>query len=73
MAMTSVALATGIAKDVLRGRYYDCEHDLGDVLKQAEILHQNPALYSLSMQFLGGLQNDGGMENREPEKPFRFD
>ncbi|KAI9740612.1 MAG: hypothetical protein M1834_005193 [Cirrosporium novae-zelandiae] len=72
VGMTSVALATGIAKDVLRGRYYDCEQDLDDVLSQKEILQKNPELYGMGVPFLGGLPNDGGMELREGERPFEF-
>lgn len=70
--MVSVALATGIGKDTLRGRYFDCEHDLGDVLEQKEVLDADPELHSLGVKFLGGQPNDGGMEHREAEEPVPF-
>ncbi|KAJ5209800.1 hypothetical protein N7449_004179 [Penicillium cf. viridicatum] len=60
--MTSVALASGIAKEVLRGRYYDSEHDLGDVLAQGEMGLKHPEYYTLGVRFPGGRPNDGGME-----------
>ncbi|KAF5534518.1 Dehydrogenase reductase SDR family member 7B [Fusarium phyllophilum] len=46
--MTSVALATGIAKEVLRGKYFDAQHDLEDVIAQASVLKANPELYTLA-------------------------
>jgi len=71
--MTCVALATGIAKDVLRGRYLDCEQDLGDILEQRELLRKDESFYNLGVKFLGGLPNDGGMENRDAEEKFQFE
>lgn len=71
--MTSDALVSGIAKDVLRGRYFDCEQDLEDVLFQRDLIIHNSECYKLPTSFLGGLPNDGGMENREAEKAFSFD
>jgi hypothetical protein len=70
--MVSVALATGIAKDCLNGRYFDVEQDLEHVITQAAALKANPDLYRLQVAFLGGLPNDGGTENMAPEKPFNF-
>ncbi|KAI1036156.1 hypothetical protein LB504_011380 [Fusarium proliferatum] len=70
--MVSVALATGIAKDCLNGRYFDVQQDLEHVITQAQALKANPDLYTLQVGFLGGLPNDGGTENISPEKPFIF-
>ncbi|KAF5619611.1 Dehydrogenase reductase SDR family member 7B [Fusarium sp. NRRL 25303] len=70
--MVSVALATGIAKDCLNGRYFDVQQDLEHVITQAQALKSNPDLYTLQVGFLGGLPNDGGTENIAPEKSFIF-
>lgn len=70
--MVSVALASGIAKRVLRGRYFDIQQDLEDVVAQVEAIENNPDLYSLHMRFLGGLPNDGGTEHTVPEEKFEF-
>lgn len=70
--MTSVALATGIAKDVLKGKYFDVQHDLGDVLMQASAITANPSLYTLGVSFPGGLPNDGGTELLNAEVPYDF-
>ncbi|KAK3939185.1 hypothetical protein QBC46DRAFT_459799 [Diplogelasinospora grovesii] len=72
--MVCVALATGIAKDVLRGKYIDVGQDLEDVLEQKEHLKQNPNLYALHTSFLGGLPNGGIPPGgyQVPEKPFEF-
>ncbi|SCN83851.1 uncharacterized protein FFB20_07062 [Fusarium fujikuroi] len=70
--MVSVALATGIAKDCLNGRYFDVQQDLEHVITQAQALKANPDLYTLQVGFLGGLPNDGGTENIAPEKSFIF-
>jgi hypothetical protein len=70
--MASVALATGIAKDCLNGRYFDVQQDLEDVITQARALKDHRDLYKLQVAFLGGLRNDGGTENISPEKPFDF-
>lgn len=70
--MTCVALATGIAKKALRGRYHDCTQDLDDIIAQANTLEQDPDLYGLSVKFLGDMPNDGGMENRPGEEPVPF-
>ncbi|TEA14284.1 Short chain dehydrogenase citE [Colletotrichum sidae] len=42
--MALVALANGVAKGVLRGRYVDVQQDLEDVLSQAAALEENPDL-----------------------------
>ncbi|TDZ58604.1 Short chain dehydrogenase citE [Colletotrichum trifolii] len=70
--MALVALANGVAKGVLRGRYVDVQQDLEDVLSQAAALEENPDLYKLHTSFLGGLANDGGTENAAAEKAFDF-
>lgn len=70
--MVSVALATGVAKDCLKGKFFDVQQDLEDVISQARALKDNPDLYKLQVAFLGGLPNDGGTENLAPEKPFVF-
>ncbi|KAK3347959.1 hypothetical protein B0H65DRAFT_160894 [Neurospora tetraspora] len=57
--MTCVALASGIAKHVLRGKYVDVGQDLEDILAQAEAINQDENLYSLHTSFLGGLGNGG--------------
>ena len=69
--MTCVALACGVAKDCLRGRYIDVEHDLEDIIKQADVLKADKDLYGLVTKFPGGMKNDGGGE-RAPETPFEF-
>ncbi|EXJ53374.1 uncharacterized protein A1O5_13363 [Cladophialophora psammophila CBS 110553] len=54
---TCAYLSTGRGK-VLRGRYWDCEQDIGHVVAAGEeALH---GLYDLKVDFLGGLPNDGG-------------
>ncbi|KAK4229194.1 hypothetical protein QBC38DRAFT_472853 [Podospora fimiseda] len=67
--MICVALATGIGKDVLRGKYYDVNQDLEDVLAQGEALKQNLDLHMLHTSFLGGLRNgavpEGGYKKDE--------
>ncbi|KAI1046027.1 hypothetical protein LB505_010804 [Fusarium chuoi] len=70
--MVSVALATGIAKDCLNGRYFDVQQDLDHVITQAQALKSNPDLYMLQVGFLGGLPNDWGTEKIAPEKSFIF-
>lgn len=68
--MVSVALATGIGKEILRGRYLDCDQDLEDIIRQGDVLKSDPQLNSLNVSFLGGLPNDGGTGNLPLEKPF---
>lgn len=70
--MVSVALATGLAKDALRGKYFDVGQDLEEVLAQASAIRENPDLYSLHTTFLGGLSNDGGPPDRPRDEPFNF-
>jgi putative intracellular protease/amidase len=54
---TCAFLSTGRGK-VLRGRYFDCEQDIGTVVSAGpEALKE---LYELKVDFLGGLPNDGG-------------
>lgn len=69
--MTCVALACGIGKDCLRGRYIDVNHDLEDIVKQADAIKADKDLYGLVTKFPGGMKNDGGGE-RVPETPFEF-
>ncbi|KAK0625420.1 hypothetical protein B0T17DRAFT_492224 [Bombardia bombarda] len=72
--MVCVALATGIAKDVLRGKYFDVGQDLEDVLAQGDALSADPNLYGLHTSFLGGLANGGIPPGgyHVPEVPFVF-
>ena len=67
---TAVALAAGIAKDVLRGRFFDVEQDLGFVTAHGKEITDRE-LYELKVDFLGGLPNDGGMENRDGEPVYK--
>ncbi len=57
--MVCVALATGVGKAALRGRYFDVGQDLEDVLAQAAALKADPDLYGLHTSFLGELGNTG--------------
>ena len=57
--MVCVALATGVGKHALRGKYFDVGQDLEDVLSQADALRADPDLYSLHTSFLGELTNSG--------------
>ncbi|KAH7248151.1 hypothetical protein B0J15DRAFT_562205 [Fusarium solani] len=70
--MACVALATGIAKDVLRGRYFDVEQDLEDVISKAPLLKADPLLHTLHVSMLGSLEREEGAIDREPEEPFDF-
>lgn len=69
--MTCVALANGIAKDALKGKYFDVGHDLGDVIAQTEAIKGDPELYSLHTTFPGGLSNLIHAE-RPVDEPFEF-
>jgi len=76
--MVCVALATGVAKDCLRGRYFDVGQDLQDVLAQREVVKkEKDTLYMLHTSFLGGMDNAGvggpsvDVEGRE-EAGFEF-
>ncbi|KAG4431541.1 hypothetical protein IFR05_012976 [Cadophora sp. M221] len=68
--MVSVALATGIGKQALRGRYVDCGQDLEGIISQETAFKADPELHSLNMKFLGGLLNDEGGANLTLEEPF---
>ncbi|KAM5520510.1 hypothetical protein FOXYSP1_14400 [Fusarium oxysporum f. sp. phaseoli] len=70
--MSCVALATGIAKDALRGRYYDVEQDLEDVIAQAALLKADPLLHTLHISMLGSLEREEGAFAREAEASFDF-
>jgi len=70
--MTSVALAAGVAKSVLDGKYLDAQQDLGDILAQEDLVCKDPHLYALHTSFLGDLPNDGGTENLSAETPQAF-
>ncbi|SCO91357.1 uncharacterized protein FRV6_15485 [Fusarium oxysporum] len=72
VGMSCVALATGIAKDALRGRYYDVEQDLEDVIAQAPLLKTDPLLHTLHISLLGSMEREEGAMGREPEKTFEF-
>ncbi len=69
--MVCVALASGVAKDVLRGKYFDVEHDLEDVLAQGDTIKKNPDLFSLHTTFLGSIQSRGALLTKL-EEPFNF-
>jgi hypothetical protein len=56
---TAVYLATGAAKDVLKGRYFDCEQDIDFVVRQGREKLEKDDLYNLKVEF-AGLSNDGG-------------
>jgi hypothetical protein len=56
---TAVYLATGAAKEVLKGRYFDCEQDIDYVVRQGRAKLEREALYDLKVEF-AGLANDGG-------------
>lgn len=69
--MVCVALANGVAKDALKGKYFDVGHDLEDVIAQTEALKADAELYSLHTSFLGGLSNLIPTE-RPKDEPFEF-
>jgi len=56
---TCVYLASGKAKEVLRGRYFDCEQDIDFVVRQGREKLEKDQLYDLKVEFVG-LTNDGG-------------
>ncbi|KAK1948746.1 NAD(P)-binding protein [Colletotrichum sublineola] len=70
--MVSVALATGVAKKALSGRYFDAEHDLEDVIAQTEALEADRLLYSLHTKFPNDMPNSGGTVFLPAEEPFVF-
>ena len=58
---TCVYLACGEGKEVLKGRYFDCEQDIGTVVAAGpEEIRGPKGLYELKVEFLAGLPNDGG-------------
>ena len=61
---TCVYLATGKAKHVLKGKYFDCEQNIQTVVDHAEEIPKKD-LYELKVEFLGGLPNDGGTAKLE--------
>ncbi|OIW22844.1 NAD(P)-binding protein [Coniochaeta ligniaria NRRL 30616] len=69
--MTCVALANGVARDILKGKYFDVGHDLEDVIAQSEAIKSDPELYSLHTTFPCGLSNLNPME-RPKDEPFDF-
>ncbi|KAK8022211.1 hypothetical protein PG993_012978 [Apiospora rasikravindrae] len=66
--MTCVALATGIARQVLRGRYFDVGQDLEDVLASAgeAAIQADPELYTLHTRYLGTVPDSSGAVLDEP-------
>jgi hypothetical protein len=56
---TCVFIASGKAK-VLKGRYFDCEQDIEQVVSAGEEIIEKD-LYRMKIDFLGGLPNDGGI------------
>ncbi|KAF5590093.1 Dehydrogenase reductase SDR family member 7B [Fusarium subglutinans] len=70
--MSCVALATGIAKDALRGRYYDVEQDLEDTIAQTALLKADPLLHTLHISMLGSLEREEGAIAQKPEERFDF-
>jgi len=58
-AQTCVYIATGKAKDALKGKYFDCEQNIQTVVDHADEIKEKD-LYELKVEFLGGLPNDGG-------------
>jgi hypothetical protein len=67
--MVCVALASGVAKDSLRGRYFDVNQDLEDIIQQKEALRADPELYTLHTSFLGGLTY---LAPEGKDEPFGF-
>lgn len=66
--MACVALATGLARHVLRGRYFDVGQDLEDVLASgtAAALKADPELYTLHTRYLGAVPDSSGAVLDEP-------
>ena len=57
---TCVYIASGKAK-VLKGRYFDCEQDIEQVVTTGQEEIPKKDLYRMRIEFLGGLPNDGGV------------
>ncbi|KAK8123511.1 NADP-binding protein [Apiospora kogelbergensis] len=67
--MVCVALATGLARHVLRGRYFDVGQDLEDVLALAgDAIKADPELYTLHTRYLGSVPDGGAVL----DEPFNF-
>ena len=45
---------------MLKGKYFDCEQDIGTVVAAGAEEINGKQLYELKVEFLGGLENDGG-------------
>ncbi|KAK7918266.1 hypothetical protein PG985_010140 [Apiospora marii] len=69
--MTCVALATGLARHVLRGRYFDVGQDLEDVLAgpASAAIEADPELYTLHTRYLGTVPDSSGAVL---DPPFAF-
>ena len=67
---TAVYLATGSGKDVLKGRYFDCEQDIDFVVRQGRKKMEAEDLYNLKVEFIG-LTNDRGTAPAEWEEGNR--
>ena len=46
---------------ILKGRYFDCEQDIADVVSAGASEIVDKDLYRMKVDFLGGLPNDGGI------------
>lgn len=61
--MTCVALATGLAKDLLRGRYFDVGQDLEDVLALGPAaIRADADLYTLHTRYQGAVPQGGPLD-----------
>ena len=69
--MVCVALATGVGKDSLRGKYFDVGQDLEDVVSEGAAIRANPELYALHTTFLGELSNLSP-PGKPQDAPFEF-
>jgi len=69
-ASTCVYLSSGATNDFMRGRYFDCEEDLGDLMRQKELIKKHD-MYKLTVDFVGGRPNDGGMYLRDHQPDFK--
>lgn len=60
--MTCVALATGLARHILRGRYFDVGQDLEDVLAPGATaaIKADPELYILHTRYVGAVPDSSG-------------
>lgn len=63
--MTCVALATGVAKDLLKGRYFDVGQDLEDVLALGPAAIRDDAdLYTLHTRYQGNVPQGGSLDEK---------